>query len=241
MGEPLRFLGVPIRYGYTGIHKRLGAARRLLSWDGLDVLDLGCGNGAYTIEIARSARSVVGVDLDDAYLRELQPHMDGLSHLACALAVGERLPFADASFDCVFCIETLEHVDDERAALAEIRRVLRPGGALLLTIPNKWYPFETHGLRILPWGQYYPFASWLPRALHARWANARIYTPGDIRRLLAETGWQHVRLDWMLPPLDMLNPAWLRPPLRALLALLDRTPLRRFGVSLIVAAQPAQH
>jgi ubiquinone/menaquinone biosynthesis C-methylase UbiE len=231
-----RFLGTPIRYGYTGVQKRLSAARRFAGWEGADVLDVGCGNGAYTIEMARDAAFVCGVDVEPERLAEFAERAAWLSHVTIALASGERLPMPDASFDVVFCIETLEHVVSEREALAEMRRVLRPGGTLLLTVPNKWYPLETHGLRGLRWSNYYPFASWLPRPLHMRWANARIYTAREIHALLAETGWRDIRIDWMLPPLDMLRPAVLQGPLRRILTLLDHTPARRMGVSLVVAA-----
>jgi len=146
------------------------------------------------------------------------------------------LPFRDAVFDVVFCIETLEHVANEHAALCEMRRVLRHSGTLLLTAPNKWFPFETHGLRGIPHSYLIPFASWLPEPLHRRYANARIYTEHRVRQLLEETGWRDIRIDWMLPPFDMLRPRELQPLFRAIANTLDRTPLRRFGVSLIVAA-----
>lgn len=135
-----------------------------------------------------------------------------------------------------FCIETLEHVAHERAALSEMRRVLRNDGTLLLTAPNKWFPFETHGLRGIPHSYFIPFASWLPEPLHRRYANARIYTAHRMRRLLEETGWRDIRIDWMLPPFDMLRPRELQPLFRTVANILERTPLRRFGVSLIVAA-----
>jgi hypothetical protein len=54
--------------------------------------------------------------------------------------------------------------------------------------------------------------------------------------VLEETGWRAIRVDWMMPPFDMLRPRELQPLFRAIANTLDRTPLRRFGVSLIVAA-----
>ena len=89
------------------------------------------------------------------------------------------------SMDAVVSFEVLEHVPDEMAALNEIHRVLRPGGRLALTVPNRWWIFETHGtsLPVLPWNRV-PFFSWLPRRLHDRWARARIYRRRQIIRLL---------------------------------------------------------
>lgn len=163
------------------------------SWKGARALDVGCGNGAYTLVIGREAALVWGVDIDQRWLNEFihQPQIG--STVGVAQADGECLPFCDAVFDVVFCIETLEHVANERAVLHEMRRVLRNDGTLLLTVPNKWFPFETHGLRGIPHSYFIPFASWLPEPLHRRYANARIYTERNIRQLLAETGWRDVR------------------------------------------------
>ena len=234
-----RYLGYPIEYGFTGVHKRLGVARRYIDWRGARVLDAGCGNGAYTVEIAREAASVVGSDIEVNRLLELARHARSLSHVSVAYAPCEQLPFADARFDVAFCIETLEHVNDEALTLRELTRVLRPGGSLVLFVPNKRYVFETHGIRFrgkyLKHSYLYPFVSWLPRALHARLAIARIYTSGDMRRLLKS--WHNVRIDWMMPPLDFLNAPRLRQPLRRVISRIERGPLRRFGVSIAVIAQ----
>src|SRR5439155_9671254 len=51
------------------------------------------------------------------------------------------MPFAGASFDKVILSEVLEHLDDDAAALREVRRVLRPGGVLAISVPNRYYPF----------------------------------------------------------------------------------------------------
>jgi len=63
-----------------------------------------------------------------------------------ARAAGEHLPFADGTFDLILSHEVLEHVADDRKAVAEVTRVLRPGGRAVLFVPNRGYPFETHGI-----------------------------------------------------------------------------------------------
>jgi SAM-dependent methyltransferase len=67
-------------------------------------------------------------------------------HSSVVRAEGERLPYASAAFDLVLSHEVLEHVGDDRAAAAEILRVLRPGGRAVIFVPNRGYPFETHGV-----------------------------------------------------------------------------------------------
>lgn len=231
-------LGVPIRHGDSGVHGRLGKASRFASWDGARLLDLGCGNGAYTLEMAKTAQHVIGLDVEPERLDEFNQRIDRASNIRICRAAGEYLPLRPDEFDVVFCIETLEHVSDEAATLSEIRRVLRPGGQLLMTIPNKWYIFETHGLRPswLKGSNRYPFASWLPAAIHRRVSNARIYRVGDIERLLRAAAFMDVKIDWMLPPLDKVEPPLVRKMLRKVIGRFDETPLRRLGVSLVVCA-----
>jgi SAM-dependent methyltransferase len=98
------------------------------------VLDLGCGDGAFLAEIQALGAEPVGADVAEtalerargraprAELRRVEP--DG------------PLPFADRSFDVVWCSETLEHVAATASFLAEVYRVLRPGGALVVTVPR---------------------------------------------------------------------------------------------------------
>jgi ubiquinone/menaquinone biosynthesis C-methylase UbiE len=110
------------------------------------VLDLGCGEGRHVIS-AYAAADVhsFGVDLNlddlrttrDKYLDFAEPENSRKSFgLSSANALA--LPFADSSFDKVICSEVLEHIPDYRAALAEIERVLKPGGLLCASVPRSW-------------------------------------------------------------------------------------------------------
>src|SRR5438105_5339173 len=179
--------GQPASVGSHGVQRRLGALMRHLPQEVSRWLDVGCGNGAYTAEFAKHARLVVGVDVAGDYLRELKALMVAERILRSRLlrTMGEHLPFADDSFDVVSLIEVLEHVSSEAATLLECRRVLRPGGLLAISVPNKWYPFETHGAQIgsLFVSDRVPFVSWLPRFIHERVARARIYTTSCLKTL----------------------------------------------------------
>ena len=101
------------------------------------VLEVGCGQGWLTrqlLEALPDAR-VVGLDIREdaiAFARELVPGAEFL------VATGEQLPFGDASFDLVVCSEVLEHVDDPRVVLDEIRRVWR--GHAVISVPHEpWF------------------------------------------------------------------------------------------------------
>ncbi len=103
---------------------------------GMDVLDVACGEGYGTALIAQVARSVTGLDYDAG----------AIDHATAAFAApatgfvqgsATAMPFADASFDAVVSFETIEHFAEHDAFLSEIRRVLRPGGLLLISSPDR--------------------------------------------------------------------------------------------------------
>jgi SAM-dependent methyltransferase len=114
---------------------------------GTRVLDLGCGGGRHAFEAWRRGATVVALDRSDAELKEVRGVVGGM------LAAGElpdgapggavngdarSLPAPDASFDAVIASEVLEHVWDDTGAIAELVRVLRPGGRLAVTVPTRW-------------------------------------------------------------------------------------------------------
>jgi SAM-dependent methyltransferase len=120
-------------------YDRLGLVRGDL------LLDLGCGFGRHAYEAARRGVDVVAVDAG-------RDEVDGVASVFAAMAEkgelpkearvgtvqgdGYRLPFADGAFDRIICAEVLEHLYDDRAAMAELARVLRPGGTMAVTVPR---------------------------------------------------------------------------------------------------------
>lgn len=118
-------------------------ALRLLDWlelrDGERVFDCGCGMGFYLMTIGALRQvELVGLDGDTERL-----HWAQREQVPAALLSGDilKLPFPDASFDKVLMSEVLEHISDDRVALSEIYRVLKPGGILALSVPHARYPF----------------------------------------------------------------------------------------------------
>jgi SAM-dependent methyltransferase len=102
------------------------------------ILDVACGVGFGLRMLECAGAQVIGIDYDAAALCSI-----GAPRLACADA--GRLPMKSASVDHVTSMETIEHVPDARALLAEVRRVLRPGGYLILSTPNRAFgPPERH-------------------------------------------------------------------------------------------------
>lgn len=134
----------------------------------LVVLDLACGSGPYTLAWTERKAAVVGLDFDRALLaggreRWRVAHPDGGALREPAWTVGNatELPLPAAAFDVVFCNSLLEHVPDWRRVLAEMSRVLRPGGVAVIYTTNRYCPIqqEVNG---------FPFYSWLPGPLQRR-------------------------------------------------------------------------
>ena len=99
---------------------------------GLRCLDLGSDNGVVSLLLRQGGGDWASADLTEEAVASIRDLVEHDVHLV----PGGRLPFADASFDRVAVVDMLEHVPDERAFVAELARVLRPGGALVVNTPH---------------------------------------------------------------------------------------------------------
>jgi SAM-dependent methyltransferase len=116
------------------------AAQRICP--GERVLDVACGAGFGLGMLEAAGARALGVDYDGQTLFDLHPHQDGRLLLQ---ADATQLPLRTASVDRVVSFETIEHVRDAAALVAEFRRVLKPGGQLILSTPNRAFgPPEQH-------------------------------------------------------------------------------------------------
>lgn len=115
------------------VHRYLFACRFVQD---RQVLDIACGEGFGANILARTARSVIGVDIDESAIRHAEDKYR-LQHLSFLTGSVTAIPLAAASIDVVVSFETIEHVDAHDAMLAEIKRVLRPGGVLIMSTPDK--------------------------------------------------------------------------------------------------------
>ena len=224
-------LGHPSYVWGFGQERRFQLIAGAVPLAGARILDIGCGVGAFLGRFLKVTPDVVGVEVDRERAVEA-----GRVVPAVIQAVGERLPFRDGTFDVVLLHEVLEHVDDDRQVVAEAWRVLRPGGRLVIFVPNRLWPFETHGIF---WrGKYhfgnYPLVNYLPNSLRNRLApHVRVYSRADICRLLGSLPGRVVVHRGIFPGFDKLarRNRLLARALRLVLYALERTPAHHFGLS----------
>jgi SAM-dependent methyltransferase len=229
--------GAPSYVWREGQERRLAMIRRWGNPRGAQILVDGCGVGAYAEHLLEDSPHIYAFDIEYERVREARQHVP-CTHVAAA----EFLPYPDKTFDLVLSHEVLEHVQDDRAAIAEIARVLRPGGRAVIFCPNRWYPFETHGHY---WrGKYHfgntPLINYLPDCLRNRLApHVRAYTWRGLHRLLEGLPVRvvcHTRLFGAYDNIIARRPRLGR-ALRAGLYLAEKLPLRVFGLSHLLILQ----
>ncbi|MBK7894597.1 MAG: class I SAM-dependent methyltransferase [Candidatus Promineifilaceae bacterium] len=158
----------------SGQARRLGMIQQWITLNDATILDNGCGLGTYLDAFAPFTPHRFGLELELDRAQKALAVAPGIVQ-----AMGETLPFASHSFDFVFSNEVIEHVQDDRQALAEMVRVTKGNGRILIFCPNRWYPVEQHGIY---WrGQYkfgnIPLVNYLPTPLRNRLApHVRTYT-----------------------------------------------------------------
>ncbi|HLL88738.1 MAG TPA: methyltransferase domain-containing protein [Tepidisphaeraceae bacterium] len=114
----------------------------------LSVLNAGCGSGELSFLLASHGHQVVGFDPGDDYVAMAKQSAASLEMRDCAFEVADIQAYAaahaDARFDAVVCTDVLEHVRDDVGNCAALVRLLKPGGALILTVPGGPYLFGFH-------------------------------------------------------------------------------------------------
>jgi len=140
------------------------------------ILDAGCGDGTFALALSDRRASVVGLDISSTMLVAARRRAQERSaHLELVRGDLSRLPFRDGTFDVVVSVTVLCFVPDAARAFAEMARVLRPGGWLVLGELGRWST----------WAALRRLKAWLGSAT---WSDATFRTPGELRELAQGAG-----------------------------------------------------
>jgi SAM-dependent methyltransferase len=195
------------------------------------VLENGCGVGMYVEKLSALVARVIGLEYDFERTVEARVNSDKIIN-----AAGEFIPLPSSTFDLILSHEVIEHVQDDRAAIYEMIRVLKPSGRILIFCPNRGYPYETHGVF---WkGKYYfgnkLFVNYLPRALRDKLApHVRVYSSSDLQKLFDGLNVKFIERTIIFGAYDNIIARFgiFGKFLRAVLQFLEATPLKGFGLS----------
>jgi len=195
------------------------------------ILEDGCGVGMYVQHLSPFGGTVIGLEYDFERALEARANSPHIIN-----AAGEFIPLPSSTFDLILSHEVLEHVQDDRQAVREMIRTLKPGGRIVIFVPNRGYPFETHGIY---WkGKYHfgnkPFVNYLPRMLRDKLApHVRVYSTNDLEKLFADLPVRFVERTIIFGAYDNIIARFgaLGEILRGVLQFLEKTPLKIFGLS----------
>jgi ubiquinone/menaquinone biosynthesis C-methylase UbiE len=217
------------RYRLNGWLDRLLPA----SGVGLRLLDVGCGTGHHLVRFRRLGFEVVGTDGSGAMLERARENNPGVEFYEADV---ERLPFGDGSFDYVNCIEVLRYLPQMEQCVAEMGRVLKPGGVALVTAAPRW---SLNGYFIIN-----RLAPRLPVKDLVR-LKQFFASSGELRRAFAAAGFVNVDVhgvyfgpvNWVERIAPKLTPWFLRRWERIDRAAADRTALRELSNMFLVRAE----
>ncbi len=137
------------------------------------ILEIGCGIGTVVFDLVQRGYDVQGTDISQVAIEYGRSKYEGIR---LAVQPAEELVYEDGAFDVVLSFDLFEHIARIDLHVAQVRRVLKPGGYYLFQTPNKWSNavFETLAHKTLKWRRVHP----------------SLHTPGQLRRRLAKHGFE---------------------------------------------------
>ena len=198
------------------VHARIAYFNRIdPRWEELDTLDLGCGGGFMAEALASRGARVVGIDPWNTVLRVARTHAKTSNlDIQYIVAAGESLPLDNNSMDRVVSVDVLEHVLDLRAVLAEIHRVLHPGGLFFFDTVNRTWAARMLAVRLLE-----DVLRVMPRGMHD---PDRFIRPSELKAELE-------RLGFWVAPMTGMGPVLINRRLEPVFGLLPSTAIMYLG------------
>lgn len=181
-----------------------------------NILDIGSGYGIYSRHFTEKVDNYICVDIIKNNVKKIKKNNYDLNNLHPLIMSGEFLGFKENTFDAVLMIEVFEHIQNDEKSLTEIIRILKPNGKLIFTVPNKLFPFETHGFKIGKryfgtYGLGFPFLPLFHEFIRSHITVVRVYSIWHIRQMLLKERFSIKKIEYFGPGLDQFDkffPKW---------------------------------
>lgn len=145
------------------------------------ILEVGCGDASFTTDLGRYSDAVTAIDISSSQIAENARRFPAIKFLQHD--VSEVFPFADDTFEVIWCSEVLEHLFDPAFALREMCRIMKPGGKLMVTVPYHGR-FKNILIALFKWDEHF-----VPSNPHIRF-----YTKGTLGRMAEKAGFEDVSM-----------------------------------------------
>jgi ubiquinone/menaquinone biosynthesis C-methylase UbiE len=143
------------------------------------IIEVGCGDGSFTRNLANFSSAVTAIDISEVQIEENAASMPAIRFLQHDVA--EPFPFADESFEVVWCSEVLEHLFNPLFAMQEMHRILKPGGKLLVTVPYHGV-FKNMLITLFRWDEHFSPSN----------PHIRFYTKSTLEGMTREAGFSSI-------------------------------------------------
>ena len=183
--DPNHFLSMLVPLAIPRAHyvHRVLTQQSPLTPNSIQVLDIGCGGGLVAEQMARLGYDVTGIDPSERSIAVARSHAhDAGLAINYRVGEGETLPFEASTFNAAYCLDVLEHVSDVDKVIAEIQRVLKPGGVFVFDTINRTLRSKLFVIKIM---QDWQATSVMPPNFHD-WD--KFITPAELRTVLVRQG-----------------------------------------------------
>lgn len=160
------------------------------------ILEVGCGRGFYlqALSLFDFPKEIQGIDISEEYVKKAKKNC---SDKRVSITQGSvySLPYDKESYDLIICSEVLEHLDNQEKGLSEIRRVLKKGGNILITVPNERFPFLWDPLNWILMRLFNTHVNKNIWWLAGIWAgHERLYTRSNLTNIMRKEGFEVVKI-----------------------------------------------
>lgn len=193
-------------------------------------LEIGCGFGAFAELVRKKSELTFGFDINCDFIQNAKKMMNSDKLL---VADSQNIPFKDNLFDSVFIIETFEHLINKKNTVIEIKRILKKDSTLYISVPNKYFPIETHSIKIFNKtfdGRYLPLLPMFD-IIQNRIGTADRFSLSKLLKYFPSSDFTLIGYDYLMPSYE--SNLMLKTVMKPINNLFEKTFLKIFSLTLL--------